>query len=196
MTVKVERIVGWDKVLNDARATVGKSAINKEPSDLFKTRILISEHSPIRKLLFEVTWEGIPYWVAMHLRTHHMGFKSAEDDLYFVQTQRTDRTQRERDDLPQNAPVLLRAQINAQSLINVSRVRLCRLASIETRLAWEEMLKELSHIESMLSALCVPNCIYRGFCPEAESCMFFKTKKYEEELTEYRSYTFALRTES
>jgi hypothetical protein len=195
MTVKVERIVGWDKVLNDARATVGKPAVDKEPSDLFKTKILISEHSPIRKLLFEVTWEGIPYWVAMHFRTHHMGFKSAEDDLYFIQTQRTDRTQRERNSLPQDAPVLLRAQINAQSLLNVSRVRLCRLASIETRLAWEEMLHELSNIESMLTALCVPNCIYRGFCPEAESCKFFKTGKYEEELTEYRSYTFALRKE-
>ena len=103
MKIKVERILGWDRVLNDARITVGKKDINKEPSEAFKKAILISEHSPIRKLMFEVTWEDIPYWVGMHIRIHHLGFKSGDDDLYFVQTQRSDRTQKERNKLPQDA---------------------------------------------------------------------------------------------
>ena len=195
MSVNIERIVGWEHVLDDARATVGKPEINKEPSDIFKAKILISEHSPIRKLLYEITWKSIPYWVAMHFRTHHMGFKSAEDDLYFVQTQRSDRTQHERDKLPQDAPVLLRAQMNAQSIINVSRVRLCHLTALETRLAWEEMLVELKRIDPVLFEVCVPNCIYRGFCPEAQSCGFNKTSKYENDFSAYRSYTLSLRVE-
>ena len=195
MKVTVERIVGWDRVLSDTRATVGKPPLNKEPSDIFKVKMLVSEHSPIRKLLYEVTWEEIPYFVAMHLRTHHLGFKSAEDDLCFIQTQRTDRTQKERDKLPQDAPVLMRAQINAQALINGSRVRLCRIASKETQEAWRTMLHEVGKIDSALEFLCVPNCIYRGFCPEAETCGYYKTVTYETLLKEYKAYTAVVRSQ-
>ena len=64
MTVSVEKLIGWDKVLKTARSTVSKEDTGKEPSDDFKRKIIIAEHSPIRKLLFEVTWINIPYWVS------------------------------------------------------------------------------------------------------------------------------------
>lgn len=193
MKVTVERIVGWDRVLSDARATVGKPPIDKEPSDEFKVKMLVSEHSPIRNLLYEVIWEDIPYWVAMHLARHHIGFHSGEDDLVFVQTQRTDRTNVDRDKLPQDAPVLFRAVMNAHSIINVSRVRLCRIASPETREIWQMLIDELSKIDRKLSVLCTPNCIYRGFCPESETCGYYRTKEYETKLKEYRLYTSLVR---
>jgi len=177
MGVIVEKIVGWNKVVNSARTTVGKDSIKKDPSEAFKKKILTSEHSPIRKLLFDITWENIPYWVAMHIRTHHVGFKSADDDLYFIETQRSDRTQTDRDELPQTAEVALNIQINAQAMINVSRVRLCRQASTETRAAWIEMLNEIQKIEPILYSLCIPNCVYRnGLCQETTNCCGYNKK--------------------
>jgi thymidylate synthase ThyX len=187
MGVIVEQIVGWNKVVNSARTTVGKDPIKKDPSDAFKKKILTSEHSPIRKLLFDITWENIPYWVAMHIRTHHVGFKSADDDLYFIETQRSDRTQTDRDDLPQTAEVVLNIQINAQAMINVSRVRLCRQASTETRAAWIEMLNEIQKIEPILYSLCTPNCVYRnGLCQETTNCCGYnKTPAFKVALGDY-----------
>lgn len=189
MNVTVKRLTEWSIVLDSARTTVGKEDLSKEPSDQFKKDILVKEHSPIRNLIYEIIWNDIPYWVAMHFRTHHIGFHSGEDDLFFVQTQRTDRTQTERDNLPQNTKVKLRAVLNAHSIINVSRVRLCRLAAKETREAWSEMLDELEKIEPILYGLCQENCIYRGACPEGkQSCGLWKTDFFTIARNAYESY--------
>jgi hypothetical protein len=188
MKVTVERIVGWDRVLNSARATVGKSASEKDPSEKFKRKILISEHSPIRNLLFEVVWYDIYYWVAMHIARHHIGFHSGEDDLIFIETQRSDRTGINRGKMTQDALVVFRAVINAHSIINTSRVRLCKTASTETQQAWYGLIEKLEKIEPDLFSLCVPNCVYRGFCPEPNSCGYTETKNYEKQFNTYRIY--------
>lgn len=187
MKVIVKRIVGWEHVIDSARATVGRDPINRDPSEDFKRNILISEHSPIRKLLYDITWGEIPYWVAMHLRTHHIGFKSSDDDLYFVETQRTDRKQIKRDELRQDSKVILNAQLNAQSIINVSRLRLCKKASKETILAWSSMLEKLKNIDPLLFSVCVPNCIYKnGLCPENKNCCGYnKTQHFKDCLGNY-----------
>jgi len=189
MKVTVKKNTNWTNVLDSARTTVGKDDLNKEPSDSFKKEILIAEHSPIRALQFEVIWEDIPYYVAMHLRTHSIGFMSGEDDLYFVQTQRTDRTQKQRDKLPQDSLVRLRVIINAHSIINVSRVRLCKLADPQTRKAWSEFISEILKIEPMIYWLSVPNCVYRRFCPEMTKCCGHnKTEVFKYELTLYKNF--------
>jgi hypothetical protein len=175
-------------VLNSARTTIGKNASGNNPSEKFKRKILISEHSPIRNLLFEVVWYDIYYWVAMHLARHHIGFHSGEDDLVFIETQRSDRTGVNRDKTTQNAPVVFRAVINAHSIINTSRVRLCKVASTETQQAWYGLIEKLEKIEPDLFSLCVPNCVYRGFCPEPCSCGYTGTKNYEKQYNTYRVY--------
>ena len=38
-----------------------------------------------------------------------------------------------------------------------------------------------------MAAVMVPNCIYRGFCPERESCGYWKTEKFKKDLNEYRN---------
>lgn len=54
--------------------------------------------------------------------------------------------------------------------INISKLRLCYKASYETRKIWMQVVEELRKIEPHLTAACVPQCIYRGFCPESKSC--------------------------
>lgn len=70
MKPKLTRIeiptANWRRVLNAARRTVGKKPLDKEPSDGFKREILLAEHSPIRLLEYDFTWEDIRQWVSVH----------------------------------------------------------------------------------------------------------------------------------
>jgi hypothetical protein len=46
-------------------------------------------------------------------------------------------------------------------------------------------LKEVDHI---LESKCVPECVYRGFCPEFDRCCgYVNTEAYQKRLNEYRS---------
>ena len=176
----------WIRVVNAARRTVGKAPINKEPSDTFKKKTLLAEHSPIRLLEYDFTWEDIQQWVTTHLVRHHEGCEK------FVHTQRTDRNPElkglNRDELPQGLLNDMDMTCNAQAFINISRKRLCRCASPQTRKAWEMAIEYLKTIDSILASKCVPECIYRGFCPEFDNCCgYVNTKEYQERLKEYRS---------
>jgi hypothetical protein len=163
MLTKILKIKGdWEEVVNDCRATVGKKALGREPSDAFQTKILIAEHSPIRDLIVKWAWAGIKSWVATHWVRHKWEC--------FVRTQRDDRTGIPRDELPQSQPVEFTGEANAQNLIDTMRKRLCYTAHPETR-AYAEDLKialraELPHLSDVL----VPNCVYRCGCPEMECC--------------------------
>ena len=69
----------WIRVLNAARRTWGKKPINKEPSVSFKKELLLAEHSPIRLLEYDFTWEDIQQWVTAHFVRHHEGCEKFED---------------------------------------------------------------------------------------------------------------------
>ena len=127
----------WRDVADAARTTIGKEAGTGEPPSWWKKRILLAEHSPIRVMRFNHVLPDIKSWVCTHLTRHSVGF------IPFVETQRTDRTGIDRDGLPQSEPVDIRIDANAQSIINVSRKRLCFQASKETREAWMTFLAEL-----------------------------------------------------
>ena len=176
----------WNRVVNAARRTVGKSPITKEPSDNFKRKILLAEHSPIRLLEYDFTWEDIQQWVTTHLVRHHEGGEK------FVHTQRTDRNEQlkglKRDELPQGLLNDMDMTCNAQAFINISRKRLCSCASKETRDAWKLVIEYLKVIDPILAEKCVPECIYRGFCPEFDRCCgYCNTKEFNEKLKKYRS---------
>ena len=64
----------------------------------------------------------------------------------------------------------MRLFLNAQEIIAISRARLCTRAEKETRRIWNLVIEELRKQEPELAAACVPQCIYRGFCPEFQSC--------------------------
>ena len=71
-------------------------------------------------------------------------------------------------------------------MINISRKRLCNQASPETREAWREVLKRLEMLDPVLASVCVPECVYRGFCPEMNPCGYAETEDYRKRLAEYR----------
>ena len=77
---------------------------------------------------------------------------------------------------------------NAQALINISRKRLCSCASKETREAWTQVKEAIAEIDPIMASKMVPECLYRGFCPEfMKPCGYSKTKKFEEDLVNYRN---------
>lgn len=171
----------WPKVKAAARTTISKIGSGTYPDDSWKKTILLCEHSPIRKIKFSWKWEDLMSWVSVHFVRHWLGV------LHWVSTQRTDRTGINRDELPQNMPVMHECEANAQALINISRRRLCGQASPETQQAWRAVKKEVEKHDPVLASVMVPECIYRGFCPEFKSCGYCNSKQYQQDLAAYRN---------
>ena len=163
MKTEIIKIKGdWEEVVNDCRSTVNKPPLGREPSDQFKESLLISEHSPIRDIIIKWRWAGIKSWVATHWVRHKWEC--------FVRTQRSDRTGIPRDDLPQGAEVEFTGEANVQALIDTMRKRLCYQASPETRQYAESLKAEIRQHDPHIAKVLVPNCVYRGGCPEQKSC--------------------------
>jgi len=171
----------WREVADAARTTVNMDKGTREPSSVWKKKILLSEHSPIRQLIIKWQWVDLKYWVSVHFVRHKVGIE------HFVGTQRTDRTGEDREIKNQSAPVTHECIANAQAVINISRKRLCSGASKESRQAWTAVLQSLQEKEPELFSVCVPECVYRGFCPEMKSCGFADTPEYSLQLEKYRN---------
>jgi hypothetical protein len=163
MKTEILKIKGdWAEVVDDCRATVGKEPLGREPSRRFKRGILMAEHSPIRDISFKWKWDRIKSWIATHWVRHKWEC--------LVKTQRTDRTGVNRDDLPQATLVTFTGEANVQHLIDTMRKRLCYQASPETREYAEDLKATITEIDPEIGRVLVPNCIYRGGCPEMQSC--------------------------
>lgn len=52
--------------------------------------------------------------------------------------------------------------------------------------AWQEVLNSIKDTEPELYRVCVPDCIYRGWCYEYKSCGYHKTEGFKEKLKQYR----------
>lgn len=182
MKVNVIRKTSWSDVLNAARFTQNLAPLMKEPSENFKEDIIVAEHSPLRLLEFEIIIKDIPYCNMGHLVRH----VHAQP---FVSTSRGDITGVDRSTRKQTDPVNMILYMNAQELINISKVRLCNRADKVTRLAWNMVIDELSKIEPILARYCVPSCLYRGFCPEMKCCGYTNTEGYQEDRKKYLTRT-------
>lgn len=186
--IRMEKVTLWKRALNAARRTIGKNPLDKEPSNSWKAKMLLAEHSPIRLIEYEWTWSDIMQWVTTHLVRHHEGCEK------FVHSQRGDRRAileeynvSSRNELPQGATNDMDMTANAQALINISRKRLCSCASKETREAWKQVKEEVRKVDPVMADKMVPECIYRGFCPEfMSSCGYVNTEKFKQELKKYR----------
>lgn len=170
----------WQWVKTCTLNTVGKKS-TKAPTDEWKRKLLRAEHSPIRELWFGIKLE-IPYWVAMHFRTHQLAdapYPKFDLDIRpdfkndYISTQRDDRT---KDDIPrgkkpQDEIVSYIMSINAPALINMSHKRLCKQASEETRTVMQLIRSEVLKVCPEFEGLLVPLCKYRnGLCTEMFPC--------------------------
>ena len=164
LKTKILKVKGdWREVLNDCRSTVGKEPLTQEPSVKFKKAILISEHSPIRDILIKWIWKDIPHWVGVHWVRHKWE--------KYVRTQRTDRAGVPREELSQVEPQDFTGEANIQHLIDTARKRLCYQASPETRKYMEDLKTTIKYeVDPYIADVLVPNCVYRGGCPEPGPC--------------------------
>ena len=201
MKVNVIQETPWSRALNAARRTIGKPPLNKEPSDNWRKMVIMAEHSPIKLVEYLISFKDLRQWVGVHLLRH-------EHMLPFIHSQRVDRredidslTERvmsiieedvksdesfnKRDYLFQGEPNDQDFVVNAQTLINISRKRLCYCASKETREAWIAVKEAIKEFDPIMASFMVPNCIYRGRCPEMNTCGYYKTDKFKKELDEY-----------
>ena len=201
MKVNVIQETPWSRALNAARRTIGKPPLNKEPSDNWRKMVIMAEHSPIKLVEYLISFKDLRQWVGVHLLRH-------EHMLPFIHSQRVDRredidslTERvmsiieedvksdesfnKRDYLFQGEPNDQDFVVNAQTLINISRKRLCHCASKETREAWVAVKETIKEFDPIMASFMVPNCIYRGRCPEMNTCGYYKTDKFKKELDEY-----------
>lgn len=154
----------WARCYTLAVGTEGKETI-MIPNRTWRKKILLAEHSPIRTLVWTVRMHDVPYWVAMHLVRHKIGAE------WYVQSQRNDRQDRyDRNAAPQDMPVMVTAELNAQALISISRKRLCKKAVPETRELWGEVCKAVIATEPAMTVALAPDCVYRGQCCEMRPC--------------------------
>ncbi|MBQ8570300.1 MAG: hypothetical protein IJ444_02180 [Kiritimatiellae bacterium] len=149
--------------------TVGKKS-TKLPTDEWKHKLLMSEHSPIRTLNFCIRLT-IPYYVSVHFCRHFTGI------THFVQSQRNDRQDKyDRTKAPQDAIVSHIMFVNAQELMFMSRRRLCTQADVFTRAVMAEICRQVIALCPEYIGTFEPMCYYRGGrCTEFECCGFNKT---------------------
>ena len=182
MKIEITKVTSWKDVLNAARFTQRKEPLDKEPSIEFKKKIIKAEHSPLRCLMFNIDFYDIPNYVSVHLVRHIHAQP-------FVSTSRPDIDGKQipREEQKKIDPVNMRLFLNAQEIINISKVRLCNRAEFKTRNIWRQVVEELRKTEPELAEACVPQCFYRGFCPEFKSCGFSNTESFNLKLIDYES---------
>ena len=183
----------WQRIKNHCRTTDNKDFTEKDATEKFKKKLLISEHTPIRLLEFDWSWKKIFYWLSTEWSRHK--FEK------FISTQRDDRTAdmpitennidwtdywdavdeyvKKNGSLPrgkklQEMPVNFDGFANEQNLIDAFRKRLCGTATDEARELAEDFKATLHETHPLESNVLVPNCIYRMGCPEFHCCTYIQ----------------------
>lgn len=144
--------------------TIGKRAVNP-PDDTYKKRMLMARHSTIRYLRFSFYLEDIPYYVSTHLVRHIHAQP-------YVKSQRNDRqSDYDRTKAPQDAPVNMIWDMNAEEFLTICNKRLCMTASPETREVVKKMCELVGESNPEFEQFMVPTCEYHGgVCQEFYSC--------------------------
>lgn len=160
--------INWKKIKSACMTTISKEAGDKEPSQEWKRRLLLCEHSPIRRGTISWKYDEIPYCISTHFVRHHEGVEK------WVGTERADRTEiKDRSQRSQMDMVPMEMEANIQALINISRKRLCTSADPLTRLYWKATLEAIREYDEDIYWACVPECIRCGGCPEYKSCGYY-----------------------
>ena len=154
----------WYEVKRRALVTVGKFDF-EAPDTKWRMNILNARHSPIRRLKFSFLLEDIPSWVSVHLCRH----VHAQP---YVKSQRNDRqNEYDRNKAPQDAPVCMIWDMNAETLMEIANKRLCKQASEETRAVVKEMCRLVKEKCPEFKPFLIPMCEHNGnMCHEMKPC--------------------------
>lgn len=133
------------------------------------------EHSPIRTQLFWVTMDDVPTFVSVHCVRHKIGIE------HFVRSNRPDRGGD--GEATRKTPIMHSVLVNAESLINMAKKRLCHQAHPDTLRAMVSIKDAVCTVDPDLARYMVPQCVYRGgYCPELKPCGKYRVKKYDPEI--------------
>jgi hypothetical protein len=167
MKVTFKRLIGPEYLLPAMRVTQGKDMYeNKLPTKETWLKMLLSEHSSDRSIVYRIYCEDVPYYTHVHIIRHHIGFQP------HVMSQRHDK---EREDRPQGALVDMFFDANAQALINIARKRLCYKADktaqdLVEKMKWS-LVYEGDEYDKVLGLLLARPCSwYPGYCAEPHPC--------------------------
>ena len=158
----------WRRCKMLALNTISRRYAGSEVTDVWKRKILRSEHSPIRTLMFTIRME-LPYWVSVHFCRHKYGVE------HYVSSQRNDRQNMcDRTMAPQGAFVVHVMDINAAELMQMARMRLCRQASVETRMVMTLIRDAVVEVNPEFADFLQPKCVIHGGCNEFVPCGYWK----------------------
>lgn len=172
--------IDWMKIKSACMTTISKEA-GKEPTQEWKRRLLLCEHSPIRRGTISWKFDEIPYCISTHFVRHHEGVEK------WVGTERADRTEiKDRSQRSQMDMVPMEMEANIQAIINISRKRLCTSADPLTIKYWKAVLEAIKEYDEDIYWACVPECVRCGGCPEYNSCGYYDNLMKDAEPEEQR----------
>ena len=84
--------------------------------------------------------------------------------------------------IAEDPQLTIRAWLTIPQLIRISRMLLCHQVAQPIRRAWSAVISAVSASDPVVASVCVPNCIYRGFCPRTyigcTTCAYVNTHIY------------------
>lgn len=160
----VEKLTDISMLQRACSFTIGKD------SKASLSKLYDCEHSPIRTQMFWIEMKDIPTFVAVHFSRHKVGVE------HYILTKRDDRGGDKKED--RYTPINHAMFLNAQSLINMARKRLCKGAHWQTVEVMQGIKDCIKLVDPDLYLYLVPECIYRGnVCHELKSCGLCKKKE-------------------
>lgn len=66
MKITIEKTKDWDLVYKTALYTQGKKPLQQYPSEKWKHKTVVAQHSPLRQLEFLITIEDVPNFIHTH----------------------------------------------------------------------------------------------------------------------------------
>lgn len=127
------------KLTNESLMQAACSATMRgRSSKMTLDKIYKCQHSPLRTQMFWITMHDIKSFVSVHFVRHKFGVE------HFVGSNRSDRGGVLAD---RNTPVLNCMLLNAETLINMARKRLCGQASEETREVMQEIKEQVAKVD-------------------------------------------------
>lgn len=209
-SVTVKKLTDRELMLSACESTfLGKS--NQSLLSIYK-----SEHSPSRTQIFWIEMKNAPLFVISHFVRHHVGIEKyqlsmrsdrngGKDQCPYIadrlseilavpEEHRTEEEIKEMYDLlnelknrsGRNALTNLSMLVNAQSLIDMAKVRLCYMASPETREIFLAIKEKINEIDPELASMMVRKCVYRnGLCGEPKCCGFQVSPGFKKEQEDY-----------